>query len=72
MTNEPSLADKMRELAAGGHVQAAELIEKAEALDVASAAFNAKGAGADDVKRLLGCWALARRLWCDLTGEALI
>lgn len=25
-----------------------------------------------DMKRFLGCWARARRAWCDYTGEALV
>lgn len=25
-----------------------------------------------DVRRFLGCWARARRAWCDYTGEPLI
>jgi hypothetical protein len=72
MTKEPTLAEKMRALAGGDHPRGPELIEKANALDVASAHFGEKGHTADDAKRLLGCWARARRLWCDITGEPLI
>ena len=25
-----------------------------------------------DLKKFLGCWARARRTWCDYTGEALV
>ena len=25
-----------------------------------------------DAKKFLGCWARARRTWCDYTGEALV
>ena len=43
-----------------------------------AAAFDeaAKGFYSDpqtcDVKRFVGCWARARRTWCDYTGEVLI
>ena len=25
-----------------------------------------------DVEKFMGCWARARRCWCDYTGEALV
>ena len=62
----------MRALAARGHARAAELYEKANALDAATQASFAPNADREATKRLLGAWARARRLWCDLTGEALI
>lgn len=70
MTNEPSLVDKLRALAAD-HPRAAELNEKADAFEEATRGFYADPPTVD-VKRFLGCWARARRLWCDCTGEALI
>lgn len=60
-----SLGDKMRALATTGHPRAAELVEKAEAMEKAAAEFN-------DVKKVVGTWARARRLWCEVTGEPLI
>lgn len=25
-----------------------------------------------DIRKFIGCWARARRAWCDYTGEALV
>lgn len=60
----PTLAERMRALAHGGHERAVELIEKADALEAA-----AKGL---DVRKMVGAWARARRLFCEITGESLI
>lgn len=65
---ETPLAQRMRELADGGkHPRAVELFARARELD--SAAINPVGTG---VKKLLGAWARARRLYCDITGEELV
>lgn len=71
MTNEPSLVDKMRALAGEGHAQAAELTDKADALEEATRGFYGEPQTVD-VKRFIGCWARARRLWCDVSGDPLI
>ena len=65
------LGQRMRALAATGHERAAELIEKAEAFDAACAGFYGEPQTCD-VRKFLGCFARARRLWCDVTGEALV
>ena len=59
-----TLSEKMSALAAAGHERAQELLEKAAALDAAS--------DQDNMKKLLGCWARARRVWCECTGEDLV
>lgn len=64
------LSKLMHALADTGHERAAELREKADAFDAAAAAFFSADAG--DVKKMLGCWARARRLYSDCTGEPLI
>lgn len=60
------LSDKMRTFAAGAvpPVVADQLREKANAFDAAVAQ--------GDAKKILGAWARARRVWCDVTGESLI
>jgi hypothetical protein len=59
------LALKMLALADGGHPRAAELREKAQAFDKATA-------DRVDAKKLLGAWARARRCWSECSGEPLI
>lgn len=66
----PSLPDRMRALADTGHPRADELRKRAAALD-ASVGVNV-GDGGFDVRKTLGAWARARRLWCECTGEPLI
>jgi hypothetical protein len=51
-------------LAESGHPRAAELLEKAKAVDEAATNGSAK--------KLLGAWARARKLWCEITGEPLV
>jgi hypothetical protein len=59
------LPEKMRALAATGHARADDLIREADALEkVLDTDFN--------VKRIVGTWARARRVWCECTGEPLI
>ena len=65
----PTLADKMRGLADTGHPRAEELRNAADKLD---GAVDAAASGPDAVKRVLGNWARARKLWCEITGEPLI
>lgn len=58
------LIRKMRLLADEGGVRAAELRERADALEGAIKDGRALA--------ILGMWARARRLWCDITGESLV
>ena len=61
--SEPSFPEKMRTLALT-HGRGIELLQRADQLDAAIASGS--------VPKLIGTWAKARRLWCELTGEALI
>ena len=65
------LSDKMRAIAKTGHHYATELIEKADAFDEASAGFYGEPQTVS-TKKFLGCWARARRLWSECSGESLI
>jgi hypothetical protein len=72
LKNEPEtqtpLSKKMRFLAEGGkHPQALDLFSRANDLD--AAVFGKPPA---DIKHVVACWARARRLWTDLTGEELV
>ncbi len=60
----PSLPERMRALAEQGHPRAADLIAGADAMDAAASDF--------EVKKVVGAWARARRLWSECTGEPLI
>lgn len=44
---------------------------KAKAFDCAAKGFYGEPQTCD-VKKFMGCWARARRCWCDYTGEALV
>jgi len=61
----------MRALAETRPDDAAILKKRAAELDEASAGFYADPQTVD-VKKFMGAWARARRLWCDCTGEPLI
>jgi len=66
-TNPPqenSLPDRMRTLAKGGHPRAEDLQQMADDMDNAIATH--------DMRKMIGAWARARRLWCECTGEPLI
>lgn len=65
------LGNRMRALAAAGHERAAELVEKADAFDAATAGYYGEPQTCT-VQNFLGCFARARRLWCDITGEPLV
>lgn len=65
------LSAKMRALADRKHPQAAELREKADAFDAATAGFYGEPQTVD-VRKFMGCWARARRLWSDVSGEPLV
>lgn len=64
------LSDKMRALAEH-HPRGAELIAKAKAFDDAAAGFYAEPQTVD-VKKFMGCWARARRVYSDVSGDPLI
>lgn len=64
LTEENSLPDRMRTLAKGGHPRAEELRQRADDMDNAIATH--------DMRKMIGAWARARRLWCECTGEPLI
>jgi len=68
---ETELGRKMRELADTGHPQAEELREKAAAFDEAANGYYSEEPTVTAPK-FLGCFARARRLWCDCTGEPLV
>lgn len=64
LTEENSLTDRMRTLAKDGHPCAEELRQRADDMDNAIATH--------DMRKMIGAWARARRLWCKCTGEPLI
>lgn len=66
MTATP-FGDQMRALAVD-HPRHDELIQRADEFEAAVAGFYATPQTVD-AKRFLGCWARARRIYCDITGE---
>lgn len=66
------LATKMRALAEQYPAKRLELIQNAEVLEKAVAAAFKDGADKDDMKKMIGAWARARRVYCSVTGESLI
>ena len=66
-----TLGDKMRLLADTGHGSADELREKADAFDVAARGYYADPQTVA-ASKFLGCFARARKLWCECTGESLV
>jgi hypothetical protein len=66
-----ALSERMHALADQGHARAAELREKADAFDAATAGFYADPQTVS-VEKFMSCFARARRLWCDITGEPLV
>jgi hypothetical protein len=66
-----ALSERMHALADTGHQRAAELREKARAFDEATAGVQADPRTCS-MPKFLGCFARARRLWCDITGEPLV
>lgn len=69
--SDDSLADKMRKLANEGHARAGELREQADAFETAAKGFYAEPKTVN-VRRFVGAWAQARRLWCECSGEPLV
>lgn len=70
--NRTALSKRMHALADTGHPRAAELREKADAFDAATTAHYDPKHTPETAKRMLGAFARARRLWCDITGEPLV
>jgi hypothetical protein len=67
-----TLAQRMIALADAGDPAADDLREAAWALDKAALAYT-RALGRDGTtESLLQRWAIARRLWCERTGEDLI
>lgn len=58
------LIERMRCLADTGHVRSDELRKMADALEAACKSGNAL--------MILGRWAKARCVWCEITGESLV
>ena len=71
MTDKKSLPDKMRELAEVRKDLPPDWLEKAEALEEATIGFYSDPQTIG-VKKFLGCWARARKMWCEATGENLV
>ena len=65
-----NLGDRMRALADTGHSRADELREKASAFDEACRGFYAEEQTVS-APQFLGAFARARKLWCEITGDAL-
>ena len=65
------LSKRMHALADSGHARAAELREKADAFDTATAGFYGEPQ-TTSVQMFMGAYARARRLWCEITGEPLV
>lgn len=64
-SNTEHLPDRMRTLAAT-HQRGSELKRLADLLDAELANDP------PNPMRVLGAWARARKLWCELTGEPLV
>lgn len=66
-----ALSERMHALADTGHARSAELRDLAHKFDLATAGFHAEPQTCT-VQKFMGCFARARRLWCDITGEPLV
>ncbi len=64
------LHERMRKLAPV-HPRGAELTAAADTLEKALAPAD-EADTERNIKRMLGCWARARRLWHECTGEPLV
>lgn len=70
-TSRTDLSEKMHALADKGHARADELRTKADAFDAATKGFYSDPQTVD-VKKFMGAYARARRVWCEITGEPLV
>jgi hypothetical protein len=68
---DTNLSIRMHNLADSGHERASELREKANAFDAAVVGYYSEPHTVS-VAKLMGAFARARRLWCDITGESLV
>jgi hypothetical protein len=71
MTQQPGLADKMRDLAAKRSDLPTNWLETAEAFEAATKGFYGEPQTVD-VRKFMGCWARARKMWCAATGDSLV
>jgi hypothetical protein len=71
MTDKKSLSDKMRGLAEVRKDLPPDWLETAEAFEAATIGFYGEPQTID-VKKFMGCWARARKMWCEATGESLV
>lgn len=65
------LGDQMRALADGGHPRAIELNQAARAFELANWTYWAT-TQPDDLKKMMGAWARARRIYGECSGESLV
>lgn len=68
-TTRPNLVDRLDELAAE-HARGDEMRTAASALRDATAGYFAEPQTVD-VRRFMGAYARARRIWCECTGGPL-
>lgn len=66
-----SLSERMRLLATQRDDLPANWLDTAQAFDDAATGFYASPPTVD-VRKFMGCFARARRMWCDATGEPLV
>lgn len=71
VTERTALSIRMHALADTDHERAAELRDKADKFDIATAGMLATPQ-THFAPQVLGAFARARRLWCDITGEPLV
>lgn len=69
--NETKLSRRMRALAKTRDDLPDNWHDVADAFDAATEGFYADPQTVD-VKKFVGCFARARRMWCEATGEHLI
>lgn len=66
-----SLSERMRLLAKERTDLPENWLATAAAFDAATIGFYAEPQTVD-VRKFMGCFARARRMWCDVTGEPLV
>lgn len=66
-----SLSERMRAYAKAGNEVPSNWLELAGAFDAAMIGFYAEPQTVP-VHKFMGCFARARRAWCDATGEPLV
>lgn len=68
---ETNLSERMRRLAETRKDLPENWLKLADDFDTATAGYFTDPPTVD-VKRFMGCFARARRAWCDVTGEPLV